>query len=229
MDLTILIPCKNDKDNLEYVIKDIKNKYPDIKILVVFGDDNDFDVGLLNRYSRLSYIIQKKSGYVSALIDGINNITTNFFIIHNADGSFEVNKIREMYDLSTTYDFVFCDRYIDKGGSEDDTFITFFGNKVFTLMAKYLLNVDLNDVLYTHVLCNTKITKNFKLKQLDFTFCIELPYAVFKFNNKVKSLHSYEKKRISGKKNVNEFKDGFLILIYILRKSFIKFFKKLII
>ena len=67
MDLTILIPCKNDKDNLEYVIKDIKNKYPDIKILVVFGGDKDFDVGLLNRYSRLSYIIQKKKGYGAAL------------------------------------------------------------------------------------------------------------------------------------------------------------------
>tara|TARA_B110000037_G_C17107030_1_gene500280 strand:+ start:1884 stop:2564 length:681 start_codon:yes stop_codon:yes gene_type:complete len=226
MDLTILIPCKNDKLNLKHVINDIKNIHPEINIIVVAGGDDDFDVKLLNIYSNLSYIIQQKKGYGAAIIDGIEHITTKFFIIHNADGSFEVNKIREMYNLSKTYDFVFCDRYIDKGGSEDDTFITLFGNKVFTLMTKYLLNVNLNDVLYTHVLCNTKKTKNFMLKQLDFTFCIELPYLVFRFKNKVKSLHSYEKKRISGKKNVNEFKDGFLILIYILRIFFIKFFKK---
>ena len=226
MDLTILIPCKNDKLNLKHVINDIKNIHPEINIIVVAGGDDDFDVKLLNKYSNLSYIIQQKKGYGAAIIDGIEHITTKFFIIHNADGSFEVNKIREMYNLSKTYDFVFCDRYIDKGGSEDDTFITLFGNKVFTLMTKYLLNVNLNDVLYTHVLCNTKKTKNFKLKQLDFTFCIELPYLIFRFKIKVKSLHSYEKKRISGKKNVNEFKDGFLILIYILRIFFIKFFKK---
>tara|TARA_B100000768_G_scaffold47042_1_gene45847 strand:- start:471 stop:1151 length:681 start_codon:yes stop_codon:yes gene_type:complete len=226
MDLTILIPCKNDKLNLKYVIHDIKSKYPEIKILVVSANQDDFDISILNEYSNLSHIIQKKNGYGAALIEGIDHITTSFFIIHNADGSFEANKIGEMYNLSKTYDFIFCDRYIDNGGSEDDTFITFIGNKIFTLMSKYLLNINLNDVLYTHVLCNTKITKNFMLKQLDFTFCIELPYEVFKFNNKVKSLHSYEKKRISGKKNVNEFKDGFLILIYILKKFFHKSFKK---
>ena len=157
-------------------------------------------------------------GYGAALIEGIENITTKFFIIHNADGSFETSKIKEMYDLSTIYDFVFCDRYIENSGSEDDTIITFIGNKIFSLISKYLLKINLNDVLYTHVLCNTQITKNFILKQLDFTFCIELPYNVFKFKHKVKSLNSYEKKRISGKKNVNELRDGFLILIYILKK-----------
>ena len=131
MDLTILIPCKNDKLNLKHVINDIKNIHPEINIIVVAGGDDDFDVKLLNKYSNLSYIIQQKKGYGAAIIDGIEHITTKFFIIHNADGSFEVNKIREMYNLSKTYDFVFCDRYIDKGGSEDDTFITLFGNKVF--------------------------------------------------------------------------------------------------
>ena len=35
MDLTILIPCKNDKINLNNVIKDIKSIHPDINILVV--------------------------------------------------------------------------------------------------------------------------------------------------------------------------------------------------
>tara|TARA_B100000787_G_C16182103_1_gene292457 strand:- start:124 stop:792 length:669 start_codon:yes stop_codon:yes gene_type:complete len=218
MDLTILIPCKNDKLNIKYVIEDIKSKYPEIKILIITAKDDDYDQLIVNCYSNISYITQNKMGYGAALIEGIENITTKFFIIHNADGSFETSKIKEMYDLSTIYDFVFCDRYIENSGSEDDTIITFIGNKIFSLISKYLLKINLNDVLYTHVLCNTQITKNFILKQLDFTFCIELPYNVFKFKHKVKSLNSYEKKRISGKKNVNELRDGFLILIYILKK-----------
>ena len=36
-------------------------------------------------------------------------------------------------------------------------------------------------------------------------------------NIKMKSLTSYERLRITGKKKVNEFKDGFLILISIIR------------
>lgn len=225
MDLTILIPCKNDKSNLNYVIDDIKKNYPDISILIVTSKSDDIDNNIIKKYSNISHISQKTKGYGAALTEGILHVKTKFFIIHNADGSFEVSKIAEMYDLSKSYDFVFCDRYIEKGGSEDDTIITFIGNKIFTLMSKYLLNIYLNDVLYTHVLCNTELTKNLNLKQSDFTFCIELPYMVFKLNYKVKSLFSNEKKRISGKKNVNELKDGFLILVFILKCFFNKFFK----
>ena len=56
-----------------------------------------------------------------------------------------------------------------------------------------------------------------KLKNKDFTFCIELPVKA-EFNKfKSISLPSHERSRISGRKKVNEFKDGFLILISILR------------
>ena len=43
MDLTILIPCKNDKINLNNVIKDIKSIHTDINILVVVEKKEDFD------------------------------------------------------------------------------------------------------------------------------------------------------------------------------------------
>ena len=226
MDLTILIPCKNDKINLNNVIKDIKSIHTDINILVVVEKKEDFDQEILINFINVSCIVQSQSGYGAALIEGINNIDTKFFIIHNADGSFEVNKINEMYNLSKNYDFIFCNRYSKNAGSEDDTILTFIGNKFFSNMTKYLLNIKLDDVLYTHVLCNTKYTKAFYLKQIDFTFCIELPYHVFKFKHKVKSIPTFEKKRLSGKKNVNEFKDGFLILIFILKTYILNLFKK---
>jgi hypothetical protein len=226
MNLTLLIPCKNDKVNLIKVIYDIKKIYPNIPILVVTNNNNDFDFSLIKKFNNIRHLNQKLPGYGSALKVGIDNIHTKFFIIHNADGSFEVEIIKKMYDLSKKFNFVFCDRYIKNGGSEDDTILTLVGNKIFSKMSQYLLNIKLNDVLYTHVLCNTEITKSFNLERLDFTFCIELPYKVFKFHNSAISLPTVEKKRLSGKKNVNEFKDGFLILIYILKLFFLSFKKR---
>ena len=63
----------------------------------------------------------------------------------------------------------------------------------------------------------TSAFKSLNLKKKDFRFCIELPVKA-RFN-KFKSISypSYERSRISGKKKVNEFKDGFLILISIIR------------
>ena len=48
MDLTILIPCKNDKENLRHVVTDIKAKYQNINILVVASSERDVDKNYLN-------------------------------------------------------------------------------------------------------------------------------------------------------------------------------------
>jgi hypothetical protein len=55
------------------------------------------------------------------------------------------------------------------------------------------------------------------LKSNDFSFCTELPIKA-KFNDFILlSIPSHERSRIAGIKKVNEFRDGFLILISILR------------
>ena len=55
------------------------------------------------------------------------------------------------------------------------------------------------------------------MKYNDFSFCVELPIKAKKNNFNLDIFPSYERKRIAGKKKVNEFKDGFLILYAIFR------------
>ena len=64
--------------------------------------------------------------------------------------------------------------------------------------------------------------KKLKMKSNDFRFCVEMPIKMAILNMDYTSLPSFEKKRIAGKKKVNAFKDGFLILIEII-KLFILF------
>ena len=55
--------------------------------------------------------------------------------------------------------------------------------------------------------------KKLDIKSNDFRFCVRLPLKMEFAKMKYTSMPSYEKKRIGGKKKVNAFKDGFLILI----------------
>ena len=71
------------------------------------------------------------------------------------------------------YQFVFGSRYAKNASSDDDTIITFIGNKIFTFLSKKLLKIKLTDVLFTYVLCNVKSFKNLKLKNNDFRLCIK--------------------------------------------------------
>ena len=64
---------------------------------------------------------------------------------------------------------------------------------------------------------STEAFKNLDMKFCDFSFCVELPIKAKLKNYTLGNLPSFERSRIAGIKKVNEFKDGFLILISILR------------
>jgi hypothetical protein len=63
----------------------------------------------------------------------------------------------------------------------------------------------------------TSAFKFLDLKRKDFCLCIELPVLAKFKKYKFISKPSYERSRLSGKKKLNEFKDGFLMLLCILK------------
>ena len=123
-----------------------------------------------------------------------------------------------MYDeLLNNCDFVFNSRYENSGGSDDDTFLTLVGNRIFTFICNLLFGLNVSDVLFTYVMGKTLAFKSLDLKRKDFRFCIELPVLAKFKKYKFISKPSYERSRLSGRKKVNELKDGFLILLCILK------------
>ena len=124
-----------------------------------------------------------------------------------------------MYEVldKNNVDFIFCSRYEMNAGSDDDTFLTYVGNKIFTFLCNFFFKLKITDVLFTYVMGKSKEYKSLNLKSDDFSFCIELPIKAKFKSFKLLSLASHERSRIAGIKKVNEFKDGFLILISILR------------
>ena len=64
--------------------------------------------------------------------------------------------------------------------------------------------------------------KKLQLKKGDFGFCVELPISAQRQNMKLGTSKSHERKRISGTKKVNAFKDGSKILFFMIKL----FFKK---
>ena len=76
-------------------------------------------------------IYQNNHGYGNALLNGINSTDTEYFCIFNADGSFNPKEILDFMTLlkKEKKDFVFASRYQKNSGSEDDTILTYIGNK----------------------------------------------------------------------------------------------------
>ena len=213
-ELTLVIPAKNEAECLPIVLDELKNF--DCKKLIIIPKT---DLDTLNAVKNFDckIIIQSTGGFGSALIQGIKGTETKFLCIFNADGSFDPKYLQNMLrELSDNCDFVFNSRYESDGGSEDDTFLTLVGNKIFTFVCNLLFRLDISDVLFTYVMGKTSAFKSLDLKKKDFRFCIELPVLAKLKKYKLISKPSHERLRLSGKKKVNELKDGFLILLCIL-------------
>ena len=216
--LTIVIPAKNEAESLPTVLDQFFNK--DFEIFVVLEKtDTETIKSIENKNCKIIY--QTKKGFGNALIEGISQTKTDYFCIFNADGSMEINEIDVMLKKisNNNYDLIFASRYEKGAKSDDDTFITLMGNKIFTLIGKIFFSLPITDILYTFVLGKTNKVNKLNLTQNDFRFCVELPIKAKKNKYFLTTIVSHEKSRIAGKKKVNAFKDGFLIL-----KEMIKLF-----
>ena len=76
------------------------------------------------------------------MIEGIESVETKYFVIFNADGSFDPNELKLMFEKITNdnADLVFGTRYEVGCGSDDDNFITLVGNFIFTKIGKIFLS-----------------------------------------------------------------------------------------
>jgi hypothetical protein len=219
-DLTLVIPAKNEWLSLPKVLDEL-NKY-NYKIFIVIHKTDKKTIKSVKIYNH-KIIKQNSYGYGNAIIKGINSVKTKYFCIFNADGSFDPNDIPLMIKkIKLGFNFIFASRYLNKGGSDDDTIITFIGNKLFTLIGKIFFRIKLSDILFTFIVGETIKFKKLKLTYNDFRLCVEMPIKIKKNNFKYSSIPSFERPRIAGKKNVNAIKDGFLILLCFIKSYFKK-------
>ncbi len=219
--LTLVIPAKNEKESLPKVIDELKPLKLN-KLVILEPSDKETIEAIKDTDCQIIY--QKDKGYGDAILLGIENVSSEYFCIFNADGSFNPQELAEMENIieKENADIVFASRY-DKGcGSDDDTIVTYLGNFIFTKLGKIFFNLNVSDILYTYVFAKTEKIKNLNLKKKDFCLCIELPIKSKRNNLKIVNSKSFERPRISGKKKVNPIKDGTLILIEMIKL----FFKK---
>ena len=219
--ITLIIPAKHESESLPVVLEELKKFNFQVKIVL---EKNDIKTINAIKNNKCEILFQEGKGYGNAIRYGINKIDTEYFCIFNADGSFNPSEINQMLKTlqSQKLDFIFASRYQTNSGSEDDTIITLVGNYIFSYIGKIFFKLTISDILYTFVVGKTEQANMLDLTQKNFSFCVELPIKAKKMKMQLGSINSYERKRIAGKKKVNAFIDGFLILKHMIKLFFTK-------
>jgi len=223
--LTLLIPAKLESESLPIFLNEIK--YLKVKKLIVLAKDDLITQEAIMNFSDIKILKQINNGFGNAIKEGIDFVETEFLCIINADGSMNPCYLKSMLNFCHANDFIFTSRYEkNNAGSEDDNFITFFGNKLFSALGNILFKLNISDILFTYILGKTKSFKSLGLQYSNFCICVEIPIRVKEKKYKYKVIPCFERARIAGKKKVNAFKDGILILYAMIRLFIDSFLKK---
>ncbi len=222
-DLTLVIPAKFESESLPIFLREL-SKFKCKKLIVL--EQNDLaTIESIKNFGEIELLYQKEKGYGAALREGIKEIKTDYFCIINADGSMNPIILKNMINTikNENLDFLFASRYEKpEGGSDDDDIITIVGNYFFTKVGNIFFSLNITDILYTFVLGKTSSFNNLNLVSNDFTLCVEFPIKAKRNGCFLGTIPAHERERIGGKKKVNAFKDGILILFKMIKLFFNK-------
>ena len=131
--LTLIIPAKDEKESLPKFLEEINDL--DISIIIILPSEDLNTQKVIQKKDNIKILFQEKEGYGSAIIEGLSKSETEFSCIINADGSMDPKYLKSMLQKCLDRDFIFASRYEKPGGgSDDDTFISLIGYKVFSFI-----------------------------------------------------------------------------------------------
>ena len=146
MTIALLITTLNEVTGVKKVVPRIKKEWVD-EILFVDGGSTD---GTIEEAEKMGFkvIIQKQKGLGAAIIEGVNAIKSDNFILFGPDGNDEPEKITQIIQkFKAGYDQVAATRFGKGSVNLDAGKIDTFGNKMFAFLVNAFFGGHLTDCL----------------------------------------------------------------------------------
>lgn len=131
MKVTLVVPVLNEIDGMREIMPKINKQWCD-QVIILDGGSKD---GTPEYGKDMGYFvyIQKKGGIRNAYNEVLPFITGDVIITFSPDGNSIPELIPELIKkIAEGYDMVIASRYLGGAKSQDDDFITAFGNWLFT-------------------------------------------------------------------------------------------------
>jgi glycosyltransferase involved in cell wall biosynthesis len=144
---TTLIVCTlNEIDGMRAIMPQIKKDWCD-QIIILDGGSTDGTIEYAKDNGYFVYV-QKKKGFRHAYTEVLPYIEGDVVITFSPDGNSIPELIPELINkMKEDYDMVIASRYLGNARSEDDDFLTSFGNWLFTRTVNLLHGANYTDVM----------------------------------------------------------------------------------
>ncbi len=224
--VSIIVPARNESGTIETIIKNLPYLGTHTEIIFVEGHSKDGTNTTIRqaitkfKHKDIKLITQTTtSGKGDAVRKGFNRATGDILVIFDADLSMSANELPIFYHVLRTHkaDFVMGSRLIYPMENQAMRFLNILGNKAFSLIFSWILNLPVKDTL-----CGTKclFKKDYQLIAKNRAYFGDFdPFGDFdlilgasKANLKIIEVPIHYKARVYGKTNISRFRHGWLLV-----------------
>ncbi len=180
--LSIIIPCYNEKNTINIILKKIDKSLKNYQILnyeIIIVDDHSKDgtteiLKNLNHVEKINvYFHESNLGKGAAIQTALKHITGDITIIQDADleyDPFDYNKLLVPF-FEADADVVYGSRFIGGGKYVRIHFFWhYLANKILTFICNLFINLNLTDMETGYKVFKTSALKNISLQEKTFSF-----------------------------------------------------------
>lgn len=228
--VSVVIPARNERGNIENAVKRIPKMGKFTEIIFIEGHSRDNTLQEIKRvaikYSSkkdIKFGIQKGDGKGDAVRMGFNMAKGDILMILDADLTVPPEALTKFYKalLEGKGELIIGSRLVYPMEKEAMRVLNIFGNKFFSIMFSWLLGQEIKDTL-----CGTKVIskKNYERIKINRRFFgdfdpfgdFDLLFGSAKLNLKILELPIRYQAREYGATNISRFKHGWLLLKMVL-------------
>ena len=195
--LSIIIPCYNEKNTIDIIVKKViksltNYKFLNYEIIIVDDHSKDGTIEVIKSFQdeeKISaYFHESNLGKGAAIQTALKNVTGDIIIIQDADLEYDpldYNKLLVPF-FETNADVVYGSRFLGGGKYVRIHFFWhYLANKILTFICNLFVNLNLTDMETGYKVFKTDALKNISLKEKTFSFepevTIKLSKKKYKF------------------------------------------------
>lgn len=212
--IAVLIPCYNEAQTIEKVIKDYKQILPDATIYVYDNNSRDETASIAQKAGAVVRH-EYRQGKGNVIRTMFREIDADCYLMIDGDDTYPAENAKEMCELvlSGKADMVIGDRLSSTYFTENKRPFHNFGNRIVRFSINKLFHNEIKDIMTGYRAFSYEFVKGFPVLSKGFEIETEMTiHAVDKNFKLVEIPVNYRDRPAGSVSKLNTYKDGFKVL-----------------